>query len=1068
MSELQTKLGGTVPSKYILVLLLSLFYGYSFAQVDSTKKEMKFDLGITRDQNINLWPIFKRTFTQYETDKQILFPIYRSYKNTLRVERRTHLLPFYWSDSSKSGKNLRVISTFYPSLFHISTDFEDNTKTFTLLEFAPKVNILEFKKSPDGLVLENNLLFFLWYKDNKITQKSHLVVFPAYWQFKSPSRNTHTLLPFYSFGKYSNNRRSYFAITPLLWHFNSQNQSRNILFPLWWNKTLKTINDTVKTNLVLPLYYSNKSKNLRKTILFPIVWSNKGRNYRSFTVAPLFSVGRSLSVNRSHLVITPLFWNLKRDESQTTIVLPILWKYTWHSQFENYRTLIIFPLYWNKQSNNEKSTVIPPFIWSKSTPNYHSFSFIPLFSKGSSPNNSVKHLAITPLFWHFKTPSGYTNTLLPLWWYSKRVTENAIKTDNVVLPVYCGWTRPTHQGNIFFPVLWRFKNSKYSSTSIFPLLSIGKSSDETRGYSAVTPFYWRFKTLSGKGQLLFPIWFEKQRTIDGEVKSTSQVILLYWRYKDTILKHQGVFPMFWRFKGQNRRSFTLFPFVSTGFKKDTDRRYLAISPIFWHFSKPSKSFTTLFPVWWSRNNSAKGDQSQFKLLIPIYFSQSDPLHKRNVVFPIVWRFKNPNYSSFTLVPFFSYGISPEKETNHLALTPLFWHFKNPNGSINTLLPIFWHSRYGSGDNSSENTILFPIYFQTEGYDISNRIIFPIIWSLENRKYKSFSFIPLFSYGRNEDKSRSHYAITPLYYNIKNNNSSKRMLFPLWWNSRNGNLKSNILFPVYWSFIGKSSNSQIVFPIVWNFSSAKSKSLTIVPLFSKGVSKNGLKHLMVTPLYWNFSDNSMNRSILFPIFNSYSDINSNKKIDILFFVIRKSKIADNNSLSIVWPIIKSEKANNYKYFRFAPLVWSKRSSEFSYFTIQPFYYWSKSEQQITHRFLWEFYVNRNVSGIKKSNSILWKVVTWDRYSNGDKSFRVLYLLYANSNVDGNVEKSLFPLYYFTKDNHGNKSLSVALYFYNSLRRKIPNTTDFYQEERIFWLIRIRSNYRILKEKGISID
>lgn len=1068
MNVLQTKSRVTIPSKYVLVFLLSLFCGYSFAQVDSTKKEMKFDLGITRDQNINLWPIFKRTFTQYETDKQILFPIYRSYKNTLRVERRTHFLPFYWSDSSKNGKNLRVISTFYPSLFHVSNDFKDNTKTFTLLEFAPKVNILEFKKSPDGLVLENNLLFFLWYKDNKLTQKSHLVVFPAYWQFKSPTRNTHTLLPLYSFGKYSNYRKSYFAITPLFWHFNSQNQSRNILFPLLWNRTVRTNADTLKTNLILPLYYSHIGNKLRKTILFPIIWSNKGRSYSSLTVAPLFSVGRSLTSNRSHLVITPLFWNFRRDESQTTIVLPILWKYSWQTQFENYSTLIIFPLYWNKQGTDGKSVLIPPFIWSKKTPFYNSFSFIPLFSKGSTPNKSTEHLAITPIFWHFKTPSGYTNTLFPLWWYRKSVSENSIKTDNIILPVYWGWKRPTHQGNVLFPVLWRFKNSKYSSTSIFPLLSMGKSSDNTRGYSAITPFYWRFKTLSGKGQLLFPLWFEKQKTIDGEVKSISQVILLYWKYKDTALKHQGVVPIVWRFKGQNRQSFTLFPFISTGFKKNTERRYLAISPIFWHFNKPNKNFTTLFPIWWSRNNSVEGNQSRFKLLIPIYFSQSDSLRKRNVVFPIVWRFKNPQYSSFTLIPLFSFGKSPNKEIQHLVLTPIFWHFKNPNGATNTLLPIFWHSKYGSGNNSLENTILFPIYFQTESSDISNRIIFPIIWSLENTKYRSFSFIPLFSYGRNDDKSRSHYAITPLYYNIKNNNSSKRMLLPIWWNSQIGNSKSNIVFPVYWSFTNQFRNAQIVFPIVWNFSSAKSKSITIVPIFSRGVSRNGQKHLMVTPFFWNFSDITMNRSILFPIFSSYSDINNNKKIDILFFLLRRSKFGDRKSLSIVWPIVKSEKANDYQYFRFAPLVWSKRSPEFSYFTIQPFYYRSKSQQQITNRFLWELYVNRNVFGIKKSSSILWKLVTWDRYSNGEKSFRVLHLLYANSNVDGKVEKSLFPIYYLTKDGNGNKSLSVALYFYNSLRRKIPNTAEFYQEERIFWLIRIRSNYRILKEKGISVD
>lgn len=1068
MILLRCKRGNIMLRKYLSALLLVCLYSLSIAQVDSTKKEMTFDFGITRDQNINLWPIFKRTFSQYETDKQILFPIYRNYKNTLREERRSHLLPFYWSDSSKKEKNLRVISTYYPSIFHISNDFKDNTKTFTLIEFAPKVNILEFKKSPDGLVLENNLLFFLWYKDNKIIQKSHLVVFPAYWQFKSPIRNTHTLFPIYSYGKYSNYTKTYFAITPLLWHFKSQNQSKNIFFPIWWNKTFKTRNDTVKTNLLLPLYYSHKSNNLKNTVLFPIVWSNKGKNYSSLTVAPLLSVGHALNSNRSHLMLTPLFWNFKRDESQRTILFPILWKYYWHTQFEKYSTLVIFPIYWNKQSNDDKSTVIPPFIWSKTTPFYNSFSFIPLFSAGSSPNKSTKHLAITPIFWHFKTPYGHSNTLIPLWWYRKKVSENSIKTDNVILPVYWGWKRPSSQGNILFPILWQFKNNNYSSTSIFPLLSIGKSSDNVRGYSAITPLYWRFKTSSGKGQLLFPLWFEIHRTIDGNIKSTSQVLFLYWKYKDTTLKHQGLFPVVWRFKGQNRQSFTLFPFISTGLKKDTQRRYLAISPIFWHFQKPNKNFSTLFPLWWSRNNNTEGNQSRFKLLIPIYYSQSNSTHKRNVVFPIVWRFKSPNYSSFTLVPLFSYGMSPEKETNHLTLTPLFWHIKNPGGSINALLPIFWHSKYGSGDNSSEKTILFPIYYGIENPDVSNRIIFPIIWSLDNRNYRSFTFAPLFSFGRNDDKSKSHYAITPLYYNIKNDNGSKRVLFPLWWNSRNGNSKNNILFPIYWSFTGQLRNARVVFPIVWNFSSAKSKSLTIVPLYSKGVSRNGLKHLMVTPIFWNFSNNSMNRNILFPIFNTYSDINSNKKFDILFFLLRRSKIGDNRSLSIVWPIIKSEKGNDYKYFRFAPLVWSKRSPEFSYFTIQPFYYWSKSEQQITNRFLWELYVNRNVQGERKSSSILWKVVTWDRYSNGDNSFRVLHLLYANSNVDGKVEKSLFPLYYLTKDNNGNKSLSIMLYFYNSLRRKIPNTTEFYQEERIFWLIRIRSNYRILKEKGISVD
>ena len=78
---------------------------------------------------------------------------------------------------------------------------------------------------------------------------------------------------------------------------------------------------------------------------------------------------------------------------------------------------------------------------------------------------------------------------------------------------------------------------------------------------------------------------------------------------------------------------------------------------------------------------------------------------------------------------------------------------------------------------------------------------------------------------------------------------------------------------------------------------------------------------------------------------------------------------------------------------------------------------------------------------------------------------MYLLYANTKLLGKEEKSLFPLYYFTKEDNGNYSRSVAFYFYNSFKRLIPNTKDYYQEERIFWFIRLRSNYQMLKDKGV---
>ncbi|BDX37758.1 hypothetical protein CYCD_11130 [Tenuifilaceae bacterium CYCD] len=1054
----------------LVLLIVPTVNGYS--QVDSTKKELKFDLGLTRDRDINLWPIFKRTISEIESDKQLLFPIFRNYQNFRLGEKRSHLLPFYWTDSSRNEKNLRILSTFYPSIVHTSKNFRENTTTFTFVELAPRINILEFKKSPDGLIMQNNLLFFLWFKNNQLTQKSHLVVFPIYWDFSSPKRESKTLFPIYSYGSYANKTRKYLAITPLFWNLESQKRTTNILLPVWWNRAIKTNYDTIRNNTLFPIYYSHSDRFTNNRVLFPVVWSLRNSRYASLTIAPLVSFGHGIKTNQSHLMLTPIFWHFKNDESIRTILFPILWKYNWHTRYENYKSFILFPVYWNITDNSEKSITILPFIWSKITPYYHSFTFVPLFSRGLSTDGLTGHLAVTPIFWHIKSSTGYSNIFFPVWYYQKKTLGDNVGINNVLFPIYWGWKREAYRGNILLPVLWQFKNQNYQSFSIVPFVSFGKSSDGTKSYSAITPLYWRFKTTEGKGQLLFPLWFEKEKTLEGEIKSSSQVVLLYWKYKDSQRKHQGVFPMVWRFKKQDRSSFTIFPIVSAGQRDSSKRKYLTVSPLFWRFKNQHRTFNTLFPIWWSQSDYSSKNTKHFKLLIPTYYSQWDSIRTRRIVFPILWQFKNPQYNSFSLVPLFSFGKSTDRSVSHLTITPLFWNFKNEQGSTTTLLPFFWKSKYGNGSQTSETTILFPIYYDISNRDIKEKVIFPIVWSLNNKKYKSLTVAPLFSFGRSADNTRRHYALTPFYYNIKNQNCSSRILFPVWWNikrtGKNGYSYTNILFPVYWSFQNQHRTAKVLFPIVWNFTSAKARSFTFIPVYSKGTSTDGLNHLMVTPLFWQFKNHKMSRTIMFPTFTAYTDKSGNKKYDILFFLFRNSRMNGDTCISIIWPIVERSKSVDYKYFRIAPLVWSKKSSTFSYFTIQPFFYRNKSKEQTTSRVLWELYVHRNRFDIKKSNSVLWKFITWDKYTNGDKEFRIIHLLFANSNVNGKVEKSLFPIYYISKDRDGNKSLSVMLYFYNSVQRKIPNTSEFYQEERIFWLIRIRSNYRTLKNKGIEID
>lgn len=1056
----------------LLFLFIILIPIQSLSQTDSTKKSMSFDFGLTRDRNINLWPIYKRTLSEYEKDKQFLFPIYRNYQNFNIGEKRSHLLPIFWKDSSRDEENLRIVSLFYPSLIHLSKDKIEKTKTFTLLEFAPRINLLEFKKSPDGLVMQNNLLFFLWYQNNQLTKKSHLIVFPAYWQFKSPTKETSTLIPLYSYGSYMKGKNHYQVITPLYWHFQSPKRNSNLLLPIWWKRNTISGKDSTTNNLIFPIYWSNRNRFADNKVIFPIIWSLQNVRYKSLSIIPLLSYGHSSNRERQHLILTPLYWHFKRYESESTTLFPLIWKYTWKTKYENTSSLVVFPLYWQQQNNKERSLILLPFIWSKNSPYYHSFSFIPLLSIGYSPDKTVGHVIVTPLLWHYKSPEITSNTFFPIWWNRVKSFGKEIQKTNIIFPLYWAKKDPSYQSNVFFPLIWNFKNPDYHTFTVIPLFAKGQSSDGKNSYLAISPLYWIFKTEYGKSKLLFPLWWQNDKTEQGEIISSSRVVLLYWKYKDSERKHQGLFPVVWKLKNMSNQSFTIFPLFSQGRTTDSTRRYLAITPLFWHLRNQERTFNTFFPIWWERDKIENKDTLHFNLLLPIYLSKSDNYKSKKILFPIIWSLKNLNYQSFTFVPLFSIGRSSDENTHHLTLTPLFWYFRNPDGYSASLIPLFWNSRYGEGESTVKWNVIFPIYWSNRDSQQNNHVLAPLLWSFNNSRYNSFTLAPLFSFGHNNDKTKRHLIISPLFWYLKNQTGSTKTFLPIWWSSHNEINKrvsqTDIIFPIYWSFSNNQRTAKVIFPLVWIFKSSKSHSFTFAPMYSHGENTNGRTYLMVSPLYWKFDSKVQHRKILFPIFTSYRDTSNRKRFDVLFFLVRRNSSPNSSSLSILWPIIERTKEIDYRYFRFAPLVWSKKSPTFSYFTIQPFFYKSSSKEQETLRILWELYVNRNVLGVKKANSILWKFATWDKYANGDHEFRLLYLLFSNSDVDGKVEKSLFPLYYLTKEKNGNRSLSVFLYFYNSLKRKIPNTKEYYQEERIFWLIRIRSNYSILKQKGIEVE
>ncbi len=191
------------------------------AQVDSTKVKLSFNLGITRGQNIYLRPFIRKIKEGKEKDLQIAFTIIQSKRNYTDTTKHSHLLPLLWKDSTTDQKDIRLFTTYYPSVFRVNNNYKTHVMSYRFMELAPDISLIEFSRSKDGSYLKNNLLFFLWYRNDQLSKRSHLIVFPLYNKQSdsiSGSSSKSYLLSLYSkFKRRIPNTTFYYEEEKILW-----------------------------------------------------------------------------------------------------------------------------------------------------------------------------------------------------------------------------------------------------------------------------------------------------------------------------------------------------------------------------------------------------------------------------------------------------------------------------------------------------------------------------------------------------------------------------------------------------------------------------------------------------------------------------------------------------------------------------------------------------------------------------------------------------------------------------------------------------------------------------------
>ena len=132
---------------------------------------MKADVGITRGRNIHIWPIVYLDKTESEKNIQIAASFFLYKKNLINTDLKTHLLPVFTYKFNSEKKDIRIGSLYYPSIYRYSNNFGRKIQSYKVLEIVPNINLLEFSRSENGDYLKNNLLFFLSYKNDKLTDQ---------------------------------------------------------------------------------------------------------------------------------------------------------------------------------------------------------------------------------------------------------------------------------------------------------------------------------------------------------------------------------------------------------------------------------------------------------------------------------------------------------------------------------------------------------------------------------------------------------------------------------------------------------------------------------------------------------------------------------------------------------------------------------------------------------------------------------------------------------------------------------------------------------------------------------
>ncbi len=402
-------------------------------------------------------------------------------------------------------------------------------------------------------------------------------------------------------------------------------------------------------------------------------------------------------------------------------------------------------------------------------------------------------------------------------------------------------------------------------------------------------------------------------------------------------------------------------------------------------------------------------------------TDGDGLNQTDVLFPIFHvATEGKRKRTGLLRPLFDLETVGDEEWDLDIAWPIFKWRDSDDKWERRVAPLYRATGNAAG-TESELDLLWPLYREAESERWSESHLFPVFWDRSHKvDDEGYRHVWPF-YGREWDNTweRNWYGL-PLFARTtdpENDVSETDLLFPLIHWGHDGNETHTRLLPLLWFDESPREERTIVFPAWWDFRQDHSQFRMLFPIYGRYTHRDQDETVSIGgPLYIAGNDGDEEFTWLAaPIVHWRSS--PDEWGGHLFPVFWIEREEDGDGHTNLWPLFGWEKSGKKTTASIATpfLAYNWKEDWWSLDLPWPFVAFAGSDNH-SESMVWPLFDHERKGESSKGN-LLWFVSTWERESEDDRDFRILWRLVENSRQNGKDTLVVNPLFRHETNDQG---------------------------------------------------